>query len=113
MIPNRSKRMTIAQLKERMDARFKAVDARFKRVDARFDAVDARFEAVNARFDSLDAQFRRLFRSVESLGQQVRANSRTLDVGLNHCLGVLSEHEKRIKDLEPPPLQSAPVLGRD
>ena len=108
MIPNRSKRMTIAQLKERMDSRFKATDARsdarFNAVDARFDAVDARFEAVNARFDSLDAQFRRLFRSVESLAQKVGANTQGLADGLKHCDRVLSEHDKRIRDLEPPPI---------
>ena len=53
MILTRSKRMTIAQLKERMDSRFRATDARFDAVDARFDAVDARFEAINSRFASL------------------------------------------------------------
>jgi hypothetical protein len=111
MIPNRSKRMTIAQLKERMDSRFRAtdarfdaVDARFDAVDARFDAVDARFEAINARFDSLDAQFRRLFRSVESLAQKVGANRQGLADGLEHFDRVLTEHDKRIRDLEPPPI---------
>jgi len=104
MIPNRSKRMTIAQLKERMDSRFRATDARFDAVDARFDAVDARFEAINARFDSLDAQFRRLFGSVESLAQKVGANTQGLADGLKHCERVLSEHDKRIRDLEPPPI---------
>ena len=101
MIPNRSKRMTIAQLKERMDSRFRATDARS---DARFDAVDARLEAINARFDSLDAQFRRLFRNVESLAQKVGANTQGLADGLKHFDRVLSEHDKRIRDLEPPPL---------
>jgi len=101
MIPNRSKRMTIAQLKERMDSRFRATDARS---DARFDTVDARLEAINARFDSLDAQFRRLFRSVESLAQKVGSNTQGLTDGLKHCDRVLSEHDKRIRDLEPPPI---------
>ena len=107
MIPNRSKRMTIAQLKERMDSRFRATDARS---DARFDAVeifdavDARLEAINARFDSLDVQFRRLFRSVESLAQKVGANTQGLADGLEHFDRALSEHDKRIRDLEPPPI---------
>lgn len=87
--------MTVAHLKERMDACFKAVDKRF-------DAVDGRFDAAEARFDALDAQFRRLFRSVESLGQKVGANTRGLADGLKHCDTVLSEHDKRIQDLEPP-----------
>jgi chromosome segregation ATPase len=108
MIPNRSKRMTIAQLKERMDSRFRATDARsdarFDAVDARFDAVDARFETVNARFDSLDAQFRRLFRSVESLAQRVGANTHGLAEGLEHVDRALCEHDQRIRDLEPPPI---------
>jgi uncharacterized protein YdcH (DUF465 family) len=96
--------MTIAQLKERMDTRFKAVDARFNRIGARFDPVDARLEAVNARFDFLDAQFRRLFRSVESLGQRVGENTQGLADTVNHCNSVLGEHDKRLRDLEPPPI---------
>jgi hypothetical protein len=40
MIRNRSRRMTVAQLKERMDARFNVVDQRFDAIDQRFDAVD-------------------------------------------------------------------------
>jgi len=80
--------MTVAHLKERMDQRFKV--------------VDARFDAVDARFDALDAQFRRLFRSVESLGQKVGADKRGLADGLKHCDTVLSEHDKRIRDLETP-----------
>ena len=101
--------MTVAHLKERMDARFRGVDRRFKAVDKRFDAVDKRFEAVDNRFDAvdkrfdeLDTQFRRLFRALDSLGQRVAANKQIMDVGLEHFHNVVSEHDKRIKDLEPP-----------
>ena len=115
--------MTVAHLKERMDARFKGVDRRFKAVDQRFDAVDQRFDAIDKRFDAvderfeaveerfdgvdkrfdeLDTQFRRLFRALDSLGQRVAANKQIMDVGLEHFHIVVSEHDKRIKDIELP-----------
>lgn len=87
--------MTVAQLKERMDARFKAVDRRF-------DAVDRRFNAVDRRFDALEAHFQRLFLSLESLGQQVAANKRSMKEGFDHHTKVLNEPDARITDLEPP-----------
>ena len=56
MIRHRSRRMTVTQLKDRMDARFKTVDRRFRMVDQRFDAVDRRFDAVDQRFDQLSLE---------------------------------------------------------
>ena len=43
--------MTVAQLKERMDARFNAVDRRFNAIDKRFEAVDQRFDQLAVRMD--------------------------------------------------------------
>jgi hypothetical protein len=97
MIPARSKRMTVAQLKERMDARFKSADKRF-------DAVDKHFDAIDKRFDALEAYFRQLFRSMESLGQKVETNRRAIKAGFEHQAKVLHEHDGRITDLEPPRL---------
>ena len=73
--------MTVAQLKERMDARFNAVDR---------------------RLEALEAHFRRLFHSMDSLGQNVEANRRAMKTGFEHHEKVLSEHNRRITDLEPP-----------
>jgi len=51
MIRNPRRRMTVAQLKERMDARFNAVDRRFNAIDKRFEAVDQRFDQLAVRMD--------------------------------------------------------------
>jgi hypothetical protein len=114
MIPARSRRMTVAQLKERMDARFKTVDKRFDAVDKRFDAVDKRFDAVDRRFDAVDKRFvaverrfdaleghfARLFLSLESLSQQVASSKRTMKAAFDHHSKVLDEHDDRIKEVE-------------
>jgi uncharacterized membrane-anchored protein YhcB (DUF1043 family) len=88
MLPARSKRMTVAQIKDRMDRRFKA--------------VDQRFDVVDERFDTLEARFRRLFIHLESLSQQVAPNKRTMDAAFEHQSTVLEEHDDRITDLGPP-----------
>ncbi len=43
MIRNRTRRMTVAQLKERMDARFERLSAR---MEARFDSLNEKIDAV-------------------------------------------------------------------
>jgi hypothetical protein len=56
MIRNRSRRMTVGQLKERIDARFKAVDKRFDTVDKRFDRLTIRIDAgFSSMHDELNA----------------------------------------------------------
>ncbi len=84
--------MTVAQLKERMDARFKAVDKRFGEVDKRFDLIDARFDRLSAR---MEARF-------DSLNEKIGAVLRISDDKYRHHDTVLHEHEQRIKDLERP-----------
>jgi ribosomal protein L44E len=86
MIPDRTTRMTVARLKQRMDSRFNAVDRRFSAVDRRFDAVDRRFDAVDRRFDSIEKKLDVILATVKA---QYEHHSRILD-----------EHHDRISDLE-------------
>jgi chromosome segregation ATPase len=94
MIPNRSKRMTIAQLKERMDSGFKAVDRRFRAVDRRFDAIDKRFDTADARVSAID-------RKLDSIGDKLDAIATRLERKLDGHFQILHEHEERLRDLEP------------
>jgi hypothetical protein len=64
--------MTVAQLKERMDARFNTVDRRFSAVDKRFDALDNKLDEHLARIKPL----------------------------LKHHDRVVDERDERLKDLE-------------
>jgi hypothetical protein len=72
MIRSRSRRMTVAQLKERMDARFNTVDRRFGAVDKRFDVLDKKLDEHLASIKLL----------------------------LKHHDRVVDEDDKRLKDLE-------------
>lgn len=78
--------MTVARLKERMDARFKAVDRRFDAVDKRFDANDRRSSAMDRKLDSI--------------GEKLDAIARSLHGTLDGHFKILTEHENRLKDLE-------------
>jgi hypothetical protein len=72
MIRNRSRRMTVAQLKERMDARFKAADKRFDAVDERFDRLTARIDAgFHSMHDKLNAILRALNTTVRTTNPRV------------------------------------------
>ncbi len=82
--------MTVAQLTERMDARFKAVDKRFKMVDKRFDAVDERFDRLTARMDA----------GFLSLHDKLNAILRALNATDDNQQKILHEHEHRLNDLE-------------
>jgi hypothetical protein len=90
MIAQRSRRMTVAYLKERMDRRFKAVDQRFKAVDKRFNAVDARFDRLTARVDA----------GFVSVHEKLNAILHVLDDEYEHHREILNNHEERLKDLE-------------
>jgi hypothetical protein len=83
MIRHRSGRMTVGQLKERMDARFKAVDRRF-------DAVDRRFDQMNGKMDA----------GFSSLHDKLNAILQILDKKSDHHFKILNEHEERLGDLE-------------
>ena len=83
MIPARSKRMTVAQLKEQMDRRFTMVDQRF-------DAIDDRFDRLTS---GMDAGF-------ASLHDKMNAILRALTNRDDHQQKVLNEHEERLRDLE-------------
>ena len=89
--------MTVAHLKERMDARFKAVDKRFDAVDKRFGEVDKRFDVVDARSDRLSARMDAGFASVH---EKLNAILRVLNDKYKHHHKILSNHEERLKDLE-------------
>jgi DNA anti-recombination protein RmuC len=93
MIRNPSRRMTVAQLKERMDARFKAVENRFDAVDKRFEAVDGRFDAVDRRISQVD-------RKLDAIGEKLDAIATRIDGKLEGHFQILHEHEHRITDLE-------------
>jgi septal ring factor EnvC (AmiA/AmiB activator) len=93
MIGNRSGRMTVAQLKQRMDHRFNAVDKRFKSIDQRFKSIDQRFDAVDRRFDSVDRRFDDLNRKLDDILS-------TLKHHYKHHDRVVDEHDRRLKDLE-------------
>ena len=82
--------MTVAHLKERMDARFKSVDKRFADVDKRFDAVDERFDRMER---GMDAGF-------HSLHDKLNSILRILDEKHEHHAKVEDEHDRRLKDLE-------------
>jgi septation ring formation regulator EzrA len=86
MIRNRSRRMTIAQLEERMDTRFKAVDTRFDAIDKRFDATDSRASALDRKLDSI--------------GDKLDAIAKRIDDKLDGHFQILHEHEERFRDLE-------------
>jgi hypothetical protein len=79
MIPDRTTRMTVARLKQRMDSRFNAVDRRFSAVDRRFDAVDRRFDSIEKKLDVILA---------------------TVKAQYEHHSRILDEHHDRISDLE-------------
>ena len=79
--------MTVAQLKERMDARFKAVDRRFTAVDKRFDAVDKRFDRLTARMDA----------GFSSMHDKLNAILNILDKKYRHHEKVLTEHDRRLR----------------
>ena len=104
MIRRRSRRMTVAQLKERMDARFTAVDQRFEAVDQRFDAVDQRFEALDRRFDAVDKRFDQLTVRMDagfsSMHDTLNAILQVLTTRDDHQQEILNEHEDRLRDLE-------------
>jgi uncharacterized protein involved in exopolysaccharide biosynthesis len=74
------RRMTVAQLKERMDTRFKAVDRRFDAADARVSAID---------------------RKLDSIGDKLNSIAKRLDDTLDGDYEILHEHEERLRDLEP------------
>ncbi len=83
MIRHRSRRMTVAHLKERMDARFKAVDKRF-------DAVDQRFARLSAKMDG----------GFASMNDKLSAILQTLKARDDHQQQILDNHEGRLRDLE-------------
>jgi chromosome segregation ATPase len=114
MIRNRSGRMTVAQLKQRMDQRFNAVDKRFKSndrrfssIDHRFDAIDQRFDAVDQRFDAVDQRFNAVDQRFNAVDRRFDAVNKKLDDILStikqhykHHDRVVDEHDRRLKDLE-------------
>jgi chromosome segregation ATPase len=125
MIRLRSGRMTVAQLKQRMDGRFKVVDKRFRAVDRRFDTVDKRFDAIDKRFDKVDKRFEAVdkrFEAVDkrfevvdkrfekltarmdagflSLHEKLNVVLRVLDDKYEHHRKILNNHEERLNDLE-------------
>lgn len=83
MIRNRSKRMTVAQLRQSMDRRFETVDKRFEAVDKRFDRLEG---SLGVGFESLHAKMDSLFRS--------------LTQDFNHHQKIVELYEKRLHDLE-------------
>jgi hypothetical protein len=83
MIRNRSRRMTVVQLKERMDTRFKAVDKRFDAADSHLERLDGKMDAgFNSVHDNLNAILRALQATDDNQPQ------------------ILNEHEHRLRDLE-------------
>jgi predicted transcriptional regulator len=94
MIRNPSKRMTVAQLKQRMDHRFREVDKRFDEVDKRFDEVEKRFGEVETRLNG------RIDRRFESISDKLDSIAKSLDDTLKHHGRIIYEHEKRLTDLE-------------
>ena len=98
-------RMTVAQLKRRMDGRFTRLE---RRMNARFAAVDVRFDAMEQRFDgrlddmsrSHDARFASLERHLMSLGDKLDSITRRLDGTMKQHWQLLNEHEERIQDFE-------------
>ena len=97
MIRHRSRRMTVAQLTERMDARFRVVDKRFRMVDKRFEAVDHRFDAIDERFDRLTA---RMDAGFLSLHDKLNAILRALNATDDNQQKIRHDHENRLRDLE-------------
>jgi hypothetical protein len=90
MIRDRSRRMTVAQLKIRMDARFKTVDERFKAVDKRFDTVDRRFDQLTVKIDG----------GFSSLHDKLNGILRALNTKDDHQQDIVNEHEERLRELE-------------
>jgi hypothetical protein len=86
MIRRPGKRMTVAQLKRRMDERFEAVDRRFEAVDKRLDLLAAR----------MDAGFGSMHDTLNAILSIMKAK-------YDHHGRILQEHEDRIVDLEHPP----------
>ena len=82
--------MTVAQLKEGMDARFTAVDHRFEAVDQCFDAVDKRFDQLTVRMDA----------GFTSMHDKLNAILQVLTTRDSHQQKILNEHEDRLRDLE-------------
>jgi hypothetical protein len=72
MMRSRGRRMTVAELRERMDARFNIVDRRFSVVDRRFDALDQKLDEHLASIKLL----------------------------LKHHDRVVDEHDKRLNEVE-------------
>jgi chromosome segregation ATPase len=101
-------RMTIAQLKKHMDARFARLNRRFGPVDARLDSVDARLDSVDTRLDTLAGRVDRRFSSLnDKLDAIARRLSTRLDLlthqadeGFRHHKRLSDEHEERLQDLE-------------
>jgi hypothetical protein len=87
MIRNSSKRMTVAQLKQRVDKRFNAVDKRFDEVGRRFDDLEARvIRRIDIRF--------------ESISHKLDSIAISIDLKLKHHTKIVGEHEARLKELE-------------
>jgi DNA anti-recombination protein RmuC len=108
MIRNPAKRMTVAQLRQRMDTRFDDVTRRFGDVDKRFESIDKRFESIDKRFESVDKRFDALETSLGaridarfgSVNDTLTAILQILDKKHDHHRKVLDVHERRLQDLE-------------
>ena len=75
MIRNPSKRMTVAQLEQRMDRRFAEVDKRFDAVDERFEAVDRRFGELEHRLSArIDLRYESISDKLDSIARSLKAN---------------------------------------
>jgi flagellar capping protein FliD len=104
----RGLRMTVVQLKKRMDSRFtrlqRQMNARFSAVDVRFDSMDRRFESIDRRFESMeqrfDSRFATLERHLSSLGEKLDSIARGLNEKTDVHWAILHEHENRLKELE-------------
>jgi hypothetical protein len=90
MIHNPGRRMTVAQLKNRMDARFNAADKRFDTIDKRFDAVDRHFDTLGDKLNEILTSLKRRY---------------------EHHDYVVDEHDRRITDLETWRLTTPDVAG--
>jgi len=53
----RGRRMTVAQLKRKMDSRFDRVEGRLDHLEGRFDLLEGRFDRLERRFDVLEGRF--------------------------------------------------------
>ena len=93
MIRRPQKRMTVKQLKQHVDRRFRRVDKRFADIDRRFDAIDGRFEAVDRRFGEV-------LRRLDSMNARVDFVITQLRDQYRHFNAIGSDHENRLRDLE-------------